>query len=253
MQRIIIREGLETPEQRAWWFANLKDDEGSTGSSSGKSDPAVTSTGGQDETSKNIDAFHNTSSYNDSPEAQEYSDKAMYHYNRLEPSEKDALHGYVGQPNPYVNRYLRGDIPTWKTDPEGSKALWLEDQAKAVKGMDAAIAKSEVPEGTVLYRGVRGDIKVGDVSKNVGYTSTTRSALHASVFAEPTMDNTTRVIRVETEKGQRGLFSDRANHIREREVVLPRGTSMRIERVEPITVNGNKWEIYHAKILKGGK
>lgn len=104
-----------------------------------------------------------------------------------------------------------------------------------VRDLDSAISKSELPENTVLYRGMelndnlRNNIKPGATFTDQAYTSTSLDQGNPSRFAG---GENGAVMRIKAQKGQKGLaMQSISDYPEEKEVLLPRGTKYKITGV----------------------
>jgi hypothetical protein len=108
-----------------------------------------------------------------------------------------------------------------------------------VKQMDSALKSAKLDKDTTLYRGLSrdgaaalsGKLGVGSVYKDPGYTSTSKDESVAKLhkrFAEQTKDNI--VMRISASSGARAAdISSLADDPGERETLLPRGSSFRVD------------------------
>lgn len=166
----------------------------------------------------------------------------------LAPHEKESLSRYQGTGFVGIQDHLRSGTED-------------HEAAAHVKGLDSAIGKSGLREDTTLYRGLGGQAaeehiakaKPGALVTDDGYVSTSRHKDVAHEFArardeQEEAPGRMAVLHINARKGQKAL--ETAKHVstvsaqREGEHILPRGTKLRIKRVE---VHGDTHHI-HADI-----
>ena len=131
-----------------------------------------------------------------------------------------------------INDKLRGIAPV---DPTLSI---LKDADKLIADLDAAIARSTVPNELVLYRGASvvdpgrfGNLKVGSVFTDEAYGSWSGNRHIAKEFADGAKERIggkPYLFRIKTEPGQRALYVGP----KEAEFILPRGARYRITAVD---------------------
>jgi hypothetical protein len=137
---------------------------------------------------------------------------------KLTPTEKQWLSKYSGDDFLKLNQELRGG----------------GDGGSIAKHLDSAIAKSPLPPDTKLYRGISKDalksliqgdeISIGQEFSDKGFlsTSTDPNVAHMNGFGGV-------VLSIETGEGQNGLDMSAFNENKhEKEVLLPRGTKLKI-------------------------
>lgn len=214
MPRIVIKEGLETPEQRAWFFAHLGDEEE-------RSPIDIKS-----EIEKN--RSHKWLSEND-PERRRYMQTSREQIEKLTSGEKKAIRGYVDDAQNRTNQYIR--------DREIGLRGISDSMENRIKNLDLAIDKNQLTQDTILYHGFNSDQEYpeGAIIKNPAYTSTSESFSHATLF---TSRKEPKIMVIEASKGQKGLYSDMAKPPAfENEIILPRGLSFEVVKVEPMRLD----------------
>lgn len=143
---------------------------------------------------------------------------------KLTPTEKTHISSYTGDEFHKTNSGLR----------KGS------EPSASVKSIDAAIAKSTLPAGTKLYRGMSrdaaktmfpgGQINKGDVISDKAFLSTSRDKGLAS-FAYGLGGV---VFEIETTEDQPGLdVAGLTRNPQEKEVLLPRNTKLKVSSIVP--------------------
>ena len=161
--------------------------------------------------------------------------KAVDGNSKLLNSERGALLDYSGPHYAPINAALRkGEMPTdWR--------------AHAVERLDSALAKSSVPKDLLVYRGLRDQslvshLKPGAVFRDHGFLSTTISKNVANdSFADGGV-----LFHITIPKGGKALPMTRQGHYNhEKEVLLPRGSRLRVRKVER---NENGTIIVHARV-----
>jgi hypothetical protein len=137
---------------------------------------------------------------------------------KLTPTEKTYVSSYSGDDFLRVNRELRAGK---SSDP-------------AVKHIDTAIAKSPLPKGSVLYRGMtreaarrlfaNGEIKKGETISDPAFSSTSKSANEAEARGLGGV-----VLKIEAGGNATGLdMKEHARNASEEEVLLPRNAKMKV-------------------------
>lgn len=161
----------------------------------------------------------------------------------LTANERKSLEDWVIRDGERMAIYLRSG-----REPALSDGGRLEE---ASKHMDSAIQKSVVVEPTVVYRGVEGPgaerYQVGAVVRDKSYVSTTRDIEIAADFAGW---GSGPIIRVTLQPGQRAIYvspfvprkyhGQAADFADEHEVLLPRGTALRVTR-RSVDQDGATW------------
>ena len=152
-------------------------------------------------------------------------------------SAQEAVRAYT-RSSSTVNRSLRGN----KDTPSFLQAATAEDDAAAKEvaaNLDRVFSNASYPESTQVYRGVRSDYWTA-MLKNVvagkgtftdnGFLSTSLSRSVASKFA----GKGGGVIRIVLPKGSSAIsVGDMSQHGDEQEVLVNRGTKMRVRDVDP--------------------
>jgi hypothetical protein len=121
--------------------------------------------------------------------------------------ERRAVNTYTGSEFGEINGYLRGT----RQDVRGSDELFSRDTIDAtVRRLDAVIARSEIPEPVIVYRGVRDmTFSVGDVITDKGFQSTTLNRDLAYQFAGAILTSGPEniVLEIELPVGTRALYA----------------------------------------------
>lgn len=166
-------------------------------------------------------------------------DKEMVKEIGLSKMEVAALMAYGGDGAADVNRTLRlseedkDSIEFWSKYNEG-------EQAVMSSLMDDAIAKSSLPEQTILHRGMSfgteeeaSFIKAGSVYTDPGYGSTSKDMITASNFAmDPDGEKTVGVLwKITAPAGYPSLPMSEILESGEQEVILARDAHYRIDKV----------------------
>jgi hypothetical protein len=142
---------------------------------------------------------------------------------KLTAEERQALKTYSGDDYIRINSNLRSDFM-----PGGH----LGD---AVRGIDSAISKSSAPSDVVVYRGMSEDakhvysaLKPGDVFHDKAFMSTSAN----KTVALDNFANGGAVFHITVPKGSPAIPMTKVGyHSSEREVLLPRGSRIRIDQV----------------------
>lgn len=144
----------------------------------------------------------------------------------LDETEVEAVETYTSQAYENINSMLRGKV-------EGDM-----ESKMIVDTLDYAIEKSKVPFDISVYRGVRyaedlknfftNDAKVGGTWSDPAYLSTSLDKTSFSAFKGADVS-----FKINVPKGSSGAFlnGDLSKYPNEAEMLLPRGTKFRIDRI----------------------
>lgn len=186
-------------------------------------------------------------------EKREQLDKlAGDHRNSLSPAEQEAVLAYSFQGDRRVNGLLRnGEVA-----PEDRANVEAE-----VNRLDSVMSKTEVPEDTLVYRGLTdmpAGLAEGQDFTEKGYMSTTVSPNVAKQFAQQKSENGPRIpgkqpaiVKIKVPKGVNGIHMQQMSHYpTENELLLHRNATIHIDKIEP--GNGfRKPAVVHAHYVTG--
>jgi hypothetical protein len=168
------------------------------------------------------DGYMDYASMDDSASTAKAKKLSNAHTKALSNEQKTSVTTYTGSDYSKINRGLRSDNPS-------------PEYEAVTAHMDNAINQSELPENTVLYRGMYVDdklakkIKPGKTITDKAYWSTSLSHPVADGF---TNEANGAVMRIKAPKGQRGLAVESiSNFPQEKEILLPRNTKYKITSV----------------------
>ncbi len=148
--------------------------------------------------------------------------------NSLSATEKRAFKLYTTDAYTGINAYLRqGKFPRF-VKPAGYNELY-----KAMNGLDSGLARSELPQDMLLFRGISGGaaehlwsgVQEGESFTDNGYTSTTLNSDEAHLFSS-LGDGV--YLTVAAQKGQPGAYIEPYSVLKgqgQYEVLLPRGSA----------------------------
>lgn len=173
------------------------------------------------------------------PEVQQYAKENLLDVRSLSDAQRRELQYYTGAGSSRVNRELR----------EGKLSVGTKETAKAI---DAAMKKSVLPEDVILTRMSDGlpfqkllgkgadpdnlQPLLGKVFKDKAYLSTSLGTTPARGFAKSFVK-----MEITAPKGTKGLYLETITSVKgERELLLPRNTSILIESIEK---KGGQWRI----------
>lgn len=157
---------------------------------------------------------------------------------RLTDDEKTALKGYSQYEYQQINAYLRTGSVT---------GIPLASEAKAsalAAAMDSAIAKGSLPTETVLSRGAGSDkvdpalLKEGSTFTDKGFVSTSAKESFAASWAHATGGNKAVLFKITAPAGTPVAYMGKmapSYEQKERELVLPRGSTFTVDKVTPQT------------------
>jgi len=129
-----------------------------------------------------------------------------------------------------LNDYLR----TGTYDKAVSGWKNTKEMGSAIKEIDTALAKTQIPENITVFRGMPSEIlpenAVGVEFRDDGYGSTSLDYKMAEKFARWTREDgfTPAIVEIRVPKGTEGIFMDELWDNGESEILLPRGTSYRV-------------------------
>jgi hypothetical protein len=158
----------------------------------------------------------------------EMSDEWQY---ELTSRERNSVLKYANDDYREINGYLRGNV---SIDDEDE----LEEMTERIRSIDAALRKGGLDENRVLYRGISDSdfarsIQEGDRFVDSAYMSTSLDERIAAGFADSTGSGRGSILRISAQTGQPGAFLGAlTDNQHEAEFLLPRGTQLRITRVE---------------------
>ena len=151
----------------------------------------------------------------------------------LPPAERQALSNYQGGKYIAIQDYARTGNAG---DYDSERAAKAEQRA-----LDSAIRRGAAPRDVLVYRGIgaaregiTGEVKVGSVIRDRGYSSTSISRDVAHGFAEGKLDAT--VLEIEVPRGSPAAFVPGDGSLQEAELLLPRGSRFEVLAVR--TENG---------------
>lgn len=185
------------------------------------------------------------------PEAKQVVEKGPH-----SPAEKKALQWYTSDGYKTINKSLRGAKGKPKDEKE---ARGLKAAPEHVKNIDSAMQKSELRHDTTLFRGYPGGaigkVEPGSIVHDAGYSSTSLESRAATEFTRGTGSNKgpATIFVIHAPAGMPALYPNHHDRDpfkqREREVILPRGTQFKVEKVE--MKNGVRHITVTAKHEKG--
>ena len=157
----------------------------------------------------------------------------------LSDAERKAVRQYTTEDYKEINSRLRASTPA-----AGGKS-------PLVKAIDAAMARSSMPENVVTWRGAgrtlgaqikAGAIGVGDVMEDRAFMSTSIIKKKALDFNATT---DTAVLKIRVPEGARGMYVDDISDSRgEYELLLPRGTRLHVRGIRQVAPSeGGYWEV----------
>jgi Clostridial binary toxin A. len=129
-----------------------------------------------------------------------------------------------------LNDYLR----TGKYDKAVSGWKNTKEMQAAIKDIDAALVKTQIPENITVFRGMPSEMMpedaVGVEFRDDGYGSTSLDYKMAEKFARWTREDgfTPALVEIRVPKGTDGIFMDELWDNGESEILLPRGVSYRV-------------------------
>lgn len=183
-----------------------------------------------------------------SPPKSEFDHKAADAWrSKLSRDEDNAVDFYKGRGYADLNANLRaekGNPVNWRKGTHDPNVL-----EKHMKHLDSALAKSEAPHDLVATRLIAGvdpgTFKVGSVVKDHAYMST---SVGHSTF-EPENSGNIIKMNINIPKGSKGGFvrDDWRSVVKENEFLMPRGTSLRVTKVEKV---GDTHHVY-AEVAHG--
>lgn len=161
-------------------------------------------------------------------------------------AEKWAIQNYTGSQSTVTNEYYRKG----RTEPN-------EAIENLTRDLDSAIDKAKFKKNVMLYRGagypaLGRDMAMGILNGNpkdfIGYTIQDKGYMSTSLGAMSRFDSDV-VFQIKAPKGTKGLYvEDWTSTMGEHEVILPRGTTMKIV---DIVKNGNKIEMLMEVVQDG--
>jgi hypothetical protein len=185
---------------------------------------------------KEVPSFAAAKTYSSHSEA----DKAAKpHYNEwrysLDAEEAAAMKAYKGFGYAQLNGYLRHpeqSSPKWSVV---SDVKW-KTRDEVIGVMDRALAKAPgTPEPMIAYRGLYAplDVSVGDIIEDKGYTSLTMARDVARKFTVGNPQSapnkpTGPLLKINLPAGTKAAYADYWSNLKEAELVLPRGSKMRV-------------------------
>lgn len=161
------------------------------------------------------------------------------------PNELEAVRTYGGGAYIYINRFLRDGDPF----PEPVRQELDKDGFNVIDELDSALNSSFIAEDATLLRGIyfrennpilKGlqALKPGDVIEDAAYLSTTKATEIPSAF----IGNVE--MRILAKAGVRGIDANEAvggmKHAIEDEVILPRGTKLKVVAIELEPAGGGR-------------
>ncbi len=155
--------------------------------------------------------------------------------------EAGAFNGYRSHHYEPINNYLR-----FGADEVDERDLTVEAVRRQIDLMDAAFARTSVPEDVIAYRGLDMDVEgiiPGNVIIDGGYVSTTLDPRIAARFAFATQGRQPVWMEIEVPKGTRA--GTIGNH-QERELLIARGSEYEVLSVK----EGNVPGVGKAKIMR---
>lgn len=180
-----------------------------------------------------------TSSHTNGPishlEHSEHVEYANKFNDKITGKQKKAISDYSGHHYAAINGGLRKPPP--------SAAV-----KKKVEQIDAALEKSAAPKDMIVYRGTNGkkfveNLKPGDVYQDKGFMSTSIQKSVAEGFGGEIMFN------IHVPKGHPIAPIKGGQHDNEKEMLMPRGTSLKILSIEKIKTSwGSERLLVHAKV-----
>lgn len=145
-------------------------------------------------------------------------------------AQRSAIDVYQGGEYGVVNGYLRKTPAGFdQTVPKASREL-SNDQTigETVKQIDAAMAKSKIPEDVLVYRGVVGDMpRLGQKVRDPAYQSTSLDEKVAEGFAGANGYK----LEIEVPAGQHAVYVSGVMGGAEAEILLPRGTTLQVVKI----------------------
>jgi len=162
----------------------------------------------------------------------------------LTTDEKTAINEWVHGGYNNINKVLRNQGVDKLTEAQIVKA---NDQ---IEHIDSAMSKSTLPNDVVLHRGLTtgkplpdGLDEVGSTFHDSGYMATSLDDPHGTMF-----ENYNHLM-ISVPAGSHGLFISKSPY---NEVLLPRGSTLHVDKVETSTNNyGHEIKIIHAHLVSG--
>lgn len=156
-------------------------------------------------------------------------------------AQRKAVDAYQGGEYKAVNANLRG-TQHWGVVPKKSQELSTGQTIGTLqKNLDKAIDSSPIPEPMIVYRGVSGQsFAPGEIITDKAYQSTSLNPDVAKGFSEPSPGfvnpdappPSSHTLEIELPAGQKALHVSGLLGGGEQEILLPRGTSIQVTRVE---------------------
>lgn len=171
---------------------------------------------------------------------------AVDHKESLNATQKAALKWYGWAGSEYVNNHLRGTETPTKNNPTKNE--------NAIKAIDKAFTTAAPLGGKTLYRGIYGSSKFateilahakpGDTFSDKGYMSTTTTRDPSEFFTSRAMRVPFKpILVIKTKQDSRGLAVNEKEH----ELILPRGTSLRV--TGPSTVDERGYTLIPVEVV----
>lgn len=172
----------------------------------------------------------------------------------LTPAEETSLRSYANEGYSNINRYLNG----YRFGEPGDKPIQSDFFNGEILNLDSAIATERTTSDLVVWRGMRmpndlseatGDARLaaGQVLMHKGFTSTSLDRSVAVAMSQ--LQPTPFLMQIRVPKGSQALHmhADRSPVYGEHEVLLPRGSSLRLIN-RPVWMSvGNGKRAYVAK------
>jgi len=143
-------------------------------------------------------------------------------------AQRSALDAYQGGEYKAVNAHLR-KVQHFGAVPKASQELSTgQTIGEVVKQIDEAMLKSKIPEDVLVYRGVQGNMpRLGEKIRDPAFQSTSLDPKIADGFA----GGGGYKLEIELPGGQHAVYVSGVMGGAEAEILLPRGTTLRVVKI----------------------